>query len=63
MQEAEHRMIRDDITADDMLQIAGTEEFPRPTGLLSHNYSFLACLYALKCKPSIIVCVVSSWRA
>ncbi|CAI8055888.1 Clusterin-associated protein 1 [Geodia barretti] len=31
MQEAEHRMIRDDITADDMLQIAGTEEFPRPT--------------------------------
>ena len=35
MQEAEHRMIRDDITADDMLQIAGTEEFPRPTGLSS----------------------------
>ena len=32
MEEAEQRMIQDDVTADDMLQIVSTEEFPRPKG-------------------------------
>ena len=34
MQEAEQRMMRDNVTADNMLQIVGTEEFPRPRGVL-----------------------------
>ena len=32
MHEAERRMIQDDVMADDMLQIAGSEDFPRPRG-------------------------------
>ena len=34
MQEAEQRMMRDDVTADNMLQIVGTKEFSRPRGVL-----------------------------
>lgn len=32
MQEAEQRMIQDDITADDMLQIVSTEDFSKARG-------------------------------
>ena len=32
MQEAERRMIQDDVIADDLLQIVSSEDFPRPRG-------------------------------
>ena len=51
MQEAEKMMIRDDVATDNVLQIVGTEEFPRPRGIYSTTLS-IATL------PSISLCTV-----
>lgn len=48
MQEAEQRMIQDDITADDMLQIVSTDDFSKPRGKEHTQFSELKHQYLVR---------------
>lgn len=47
MQEAEKRMIQDDVTADNMLQIVSSENFPRPRGQQRHAVTACCMQYSV----------------